>query len=48
MTAMSAVGIDAMHGEPIMVNKLEWFIIVACFAVVLAVADMNLDRALGL
>ena len=25
-----------------------WLVYVACFAVVLAVADMNLDKALGL
>ena len=31
-----------------MVRKWEWLILVACFGVVLAVADMNLDRALGL
>ena len=28
--------------------KWEWLIYVACFMVVLAVADMNLDRALGI
>ena len=31
-----------------MTRRWEWLILVACFAVVLAVADMNLDRALGL
>jgi hypothetical protein len=29
-------------------NKWEWLVIVACFAIVLAVADMNMDKALGL
>jgi hypothetical protein len=28
--------------------KWEWLVYVACFAVVLAVADMNLDKALGI
>ena len=40
------------NAEPIgahkMTHKLQWLVIVACFAVVLAVADMNLDKALGL
>ena len=48
--------IDAVHvptnAEPTgahkMTHKLQWLVIVACFAVVLAVADMNLDKALGL
>ena len=31
-----------------MTRRWEWIVIVVCFAVVLAVADMNLDRALGL
>ena len=31
-----------------MTNKLEWLIVVVCAGVVLAVADMNLDKALGL
>ena len=31
-----------------MVTKWEWWVIVACAAVVLAVADMNLDKALGI
>ena len=31
-----------------MTRKWEWLILVVCFGVVLAVADMNLDRALGL
>ena len=31
-----------------MTHKLQWLVIVACFAVVLAVADMNLDKALGI
>ena len=37
-----------LHGETVMVTKWEWLILVACFGVVLAVADMNLDKALGL
>ena len=28
--------------------KWEWLVYVACFAVVLAVADMNMDKALGI
>ena len=31
-----------------MVHKWEWLVIVVCAGVVLAVADMNLDRALGI
>ena len=31
-----------------MTDKWTWMVYVACFAVVLAVADMNLDKALGL
>ena len=31
-----------------MTHAWPWLIYVACFAVVLAVADMNLDKALGL
>ena len=31
-----------------MTNKLEWLIVVVCAGGVLAVADMNLDKALGL
>ena len=29
-------------------RRLEWLVIVVCAGVVLAVADMNLDKALGL
>ena len=40
------------NAEPIgahnMTHAWPWLIYVACFAVVLAVADMNLDKALGL
>ena len=49
--------IDAVHvptnAEPIGAlnmnsRRLEWLVIVVCAGVVLAVADMNLDKALGL
>ena len=29
-------------------RKIEWLVIVVCAGVVLAVADMNLDKALGI
>ena len=31
-----------------MTHKWEWLVVVVCAGVVLAVADMNLDKALGL
>ena len=31
-----------------LLNRWEWLVYIACFAVVLAVADMNLDKALGI
>ena len=52
-----AFGIDAEHvptnaehigAHNMNTRTIEWLVIVVCAGVVLAVADMNLDKALGL
>ena len=39
---------DGFANMKTLLNRWEWLVYVACFAVVLAVADMNLDKALGI
>jgi type IV secretory pathway VirB2 component (pilin) len=43
--AVTNVGVAKMKT---LLNGWEWLVYVACFAIVLAVADMNMDKALGI
>ena len=44
----AALDVPSINGEIAMTARWIWLVYVVCFAVVLAVADMNLDKALGI